>query len=62
MSSNLLDYLKTHLKNNHIAFSTQVSIEKAKKLLYTNKDKFIHLSKTHPKLVDWEQKLGLELK
>lgn len=62
LSLELLEYLKSNLRNNHICFTTEVSVEKAKKLLYTNRDKFNHFTKKHPKLLDWEQKLGLELK
>ena len=62
LSLELLEFLKASLKNNHITFSTEVSKEKAKKLLYTNRDKFNHFTEKHPKLLEWEQKLGLELK
>ena len=62
MSLNLLEYLKSSLRNNNIEFTTEVNQVKAKKVLYTNRDKFDHLAKTQPKLLDWAAKLGLELK
>ena len=62
MSLNLLEYLKSKLKNSHIEFTTEVNQVKAKKVLYTNRDKFDHLAKAEPKLLDWAAKLGLELK
>lgn len=62
LSLELLEFLKSNLKNNHISFSTEISVEKAKKLLYTNRDKFNHFTEKHPKLLEWEEKLGLELK
>lgn len=62
MSSDLLNYLKSNLNNNNIEFTTEVNQVKAKKVLYTNRDKFDHLTKTEPKLLEWATKLGLELK
>ncbi len=62
MSLKILEFLKSNLKNNHLSFTTEVSMEKAKKILYTNRDKFDHFVEQHPKLLEWEQKLGLELK
>ena len=62
LSLDVLEFLKSSLRNNHVTFSTEVSKEKAKKILYTNRDKFVHFSKDYPKLLEWEQKLGLELK
>ena len=56
------NFLKKNMKNSHICFTTEISKTKAKKILYTNRDKFDHFAKTHPKLKEWEQKLGLELK
>lgn len=62
MSLGILEHLKSHLKNNHLSFTTEISKEKAKKMLYTNRDKFNHFAEKHPKLLEWESKLGLELK
>lgn len=62
MSLGILEYLKSNLKNNHLSFTTEISKEKAKKMLYTNRDKFNHFAEKHPKLLEWESKLGLELK
>lgn len=62
LSFDLLEHLKFELKNDHINFSTEVNKAKAKKTLYTNKEKFDHLAEKHPELNDWLQKLGLELK
>ncbi len=62
LSLGLLEFLKLNLKNSHITFTTEVNETKAKKVLYTNRDKFNHFSKTYPKLNDWAQKLGIELK
>lgn len=61
MADEMLVYLKSNLKNNFIAFSTEVNKEKAKKVLYSNKEKFDHFAKKYPKLKDWETKLGLDL-
>ena len=62
LSQELLPYLKAELKNNYLNFTTEVNITKAKKTLYTNKDKFDHMVNTYPKLNEWATKLGLELK
>ena len=62
LSLNLLEYLKSNLKNNHICFTTEVNKEKSKKVLYTSKDKFDHFSELEPKLLDWATRLSLELK
>jgi DNA polymerase-3 subunit gamma/tau len=62
LSLNLLEFLKSNLKNNHICFTTEVNKEKSKKVLYTSKDKFEHFSELEPKLLDWATRLGLELK
>ena len=61
MSEELLVYLKSALKNNFITFETEINKEKAKKVLYSNRDKFDHFSEQYPKLKDWETKLGLDL-
>lgn len=61
LSDDLLIYLKSELKNNNIVFDTEVNKEKAKKILYSNRDKFDHYSEQFPNLKDWENKLGLEL-
>lgn len=62
LSENLLNHLKSSLKNNNIQFETEVNKEKAKKILYTNREKFDHFAESYPKLKEWENKLGLELK
>lgn len=62
LSLDLIDFLKSELRNNHINFTTEVNKQKAKKVLYTNKDKFDHFSEKYPELVDWADKLKLELK
>lgn len=61
LAPELLVHLKSSLKNNQIEFKTEVNIEKAKKVLYSNKDKFDHLVKDHPKLTEWAARLGIEL-
>jgi DNA polymerase-3 subunit gamma/tau len=62
LSLDLIEYLKSELKNNHINFTTEVNEQKAKKVLYTNKDKFDHFSEKYPQLIDWAEKFKLELK
>ena len=62
LSLDLLEHLKFELKNDHINFTTEVNKAKAKKTLYTNREKFDHLAEKHPELNDWLHKLGLELK
>lgn len=62
LSLDLIEYLKEELRNNHINFTTEVNKQKAKKVLYTNKDKFDHLTEKYPQLNDWADKLKLELK
>ena len=61
MEEEILIYLKSNLKNNFIEFDTEVNREKAKKVLYSNRDIFIHFTEQFPKLKDWETKLGLDL-
>jgi len=61
LSEDLLTHLKSELQNNNILFSMEVNKSKAKKVLYSNRDKFDHFSEKYPKLKDWENKLGLEL-
>lgn len=61
LSEELLIFLKTNLKNNHIKFESEVNKEKAKKVLYSNRDKFDHFMEKYPELKDWENKLGLDL-
>lgn len=62
LSLDLIEFLKEELKNNHINFQTEVNKQKAKKVLYTNKDKFDHFTEKYPQLNDWADKLKLELK
>lgn len=62
LAQDLLPFLKSELSNNYLNFTTEINASKAKKTLYTNKDKFEHLVATYPQLNDWATKLGLELK
>ena len=61
MADDLLIHLKSTLKNNFIQFKTEVNKEKAKKVLYSNREKFDHFTEQYPKLKDWETKLGLAI-
>lgn len=62
LSTDTLTYLKKHLKNNHITFSTEINKAEAKTVLYTNAQKFTYFADTHPELLLWKRQLALELK
>jgi DNA polymerase-3 subunit gamma/tau len=62
LSEDLLKYLKANLRNNHLKFTWEINQEKAKKILFTDREKFDYLIEKHPQLKDWENKLGLEFR
>ncbi|MCD4736969.1 MAG: hypothetical protein K8R53_13070, partial [Bacteroidales bacterium] len=57
----LLNYLRTILKNGKISLETIVNIEKKDVKPYTSKDKYNEMVKKNPMLKDLKENLGLEL-
>ena len=62
LSDDFLKYLKSNLKNNHLKFTWEINQEKAKKILFSDREKFEYLVEKYPELRDWENKLGLEFR
>ncbi len=58
--TDLIQYLRTELKNDHLTVNKQVAqIEESKKL-YTSKDIYDHMVKQNPKLAELKERLGLD--
>jgi len=57
----LLNYLRTILKNGRINLETVVNIEKKDVKPYTSQDKYNEMVKKNPMLKDLKENLGLEL-
>lgn len=62
LSIELLDHLKSQLKNSSISFETQVIVKEEKKVMFTVQEKYDLLTEKYPKLKDWTDKLDLEIK
>ena len=60
IKSDLMIHLKNSLSNDTIQIDGIVNKEETKEMLYTNKEKFEHLAKTHPVLKSLQEKLGLD--
>lgn len=56
----LIQYLRTELKNDHISLKREVSQVAEVKKLYTSKDIFEHMVKQNPALQDLKDRLGLD--
>lgn len=56
----LLKYLRTALKNDHISLQSAVVELDQEKMLYTDREKFEFLKKKYPALKDLQEKLGLD--
>ena len=58
--TDLIQFLRTELKNDHLVLNKQVAqLEEAKKL-YTSKDIYDYMVKQNPKLKELKEKLGLD--
>jgi len=56
----LLKYLRTALKNDHISLQSVVVELDQEKMLYTDREKFEFLKRKYPALKDLQEKLGLD--
>jgi hypothetical protein len=56
----LIQYLRTELKNDHISLKREVSKVAEVKKLYTSKDIFDHMVKQNPSLQELKDRLGLD--
>ncbi|MEK9529913.1 MAG: DNA polymerase III subunit gamma/tau [Flavobacteriaceae bacterium] len=59
-SKSLMQYLREHLRNDHINLQVHVDTKEEKKFVYTNKDKYEELSKKNPIIDDFKKSFGLE--
>ncbi len=59
-SNSLMQYLREHLRNDHINLQVHVDTKEEKKFVYTNKDKYEELSKKNPIIDDFKKSFGLE--
>ena len=57
----LLAFLRKKLENYSLDINPIIVIEEDKKMIYTSSDKFNHLVKKNPALLELKQKLGLDL-
>lgn len=58
--TDLIRYLRTELKNDHISLKREISQVAEVKKLYTSKDIFEHMVKQNPALQDLKDRLGLD--
>jgi len=58
--SDLMQHLKSNLRNGNITLVTDLLEEEAKKMIYTNKEKFDHLAEKNPLLLKLKDRLGLD--
>jgi len=56
----LIQFLRTELKNDHLSINKQVAQVEEGKKLYTSKDIYDHMVKQNPKLADLKERLGLD--
>lgn len=57
----LIQFLRTELSNDHLTINKQVAQVEEGKKLYTSKDIYDHMVKQNPKLADLKERLGLDL-
>tara|TARA_Y100000588_G_C14022438_1_gene824886 strand:+ start:371 stop:817 length:447 start_codon:yes stop_codon:yes gene_type:complete len=60
LRTDLLEYLRNELKNDHIQLRSVIKEIEKQKMLYTDKEKFEHLKRKYPALKDLQEKLGLD--
>lgn len=58
--TDLLQHLRTKLKNYKIKLSAHLVQDDSKKMIYTPQEKFDHLAEKHPLLRDLKDRLGLD--
>lgn len=58
--SDLIAHLKKSLNNRQLKLETELLEEEAKKMIYTNKEKFDHLVSKRPILKELQNRLGLD--
>ena len=56
----LIQFLRSELKNDHITLTREITQEEESKKLYTSKDIFEHMVKENPHLQDLKDRLGLD--
>ncbi|MEP1095177.1 MAG: DNA polymerase III subunit gamma/tau [Cyclobacteriaceae bacterium] len=56
----LIQFLRTELNNDHLSINKQVAQVDEGKKLYTSKDIYDHMVKQNPKLADLKERLGLD--
>ncbi len=61
ISDDLTVFLRKKFQNDKICFVKEVSEHKTEKKLYTNKEKFKHLTEKHPELLEWVKKFNLDI-
>jgi DNA polymerase-3 subunit gamma/tau len=60
IKSDLVQFLRNRLENDHIMIESHLKKENGKKLLYTNKEKLDHLAEKNPLVKELQTKLGLD--
>ncbi|TAH26140.1 MAG: hypothetical protein EAZ07_05480 [Cytophagales bacterium] len=57
----LLEYLRTNLKNNMVNIKVSIKKEEEIKKIYTSREKYIYLNEKFPQLDQLRTRLGLDL-
>lgn len=60
IKSDLQAYLRKALNNTGLVLEAKVTEAVAEDMIYTNKEKFLHLAKKYPALQELQEKLGLD--
>ncbi len=60
IKSDLHLYLRKRLQNKNLNFEIEMVAVEKKKMIYTPQEKFDHLAKKNPSLIELKNRLGLE--
>jgi len=60
LKSDLLSYLREKLGNSLLQVESIIQTHQAKKIAYTNKEKFDYLAEKNPALFELKEKMGLD--
>ena len=60
LKQDLLDHLRTNLRNNLIKLDVEIKKIEEKELRYTSREKFEYLAKKYPKLRDLQSRFDLD--
>jgi hypothetical protein len=60
LKQELMQHIREYLKNFSIQVTGELREDDAKKVIYTNREKFEHLAEKNPSLLELKERLGLD--